>query len=403
MPHTQACSTTLSRRTYHYDCLRGLFQGLLDAAWMTFLVLIAIRCFNASATLKACIVSAGFWGYFFNPIMMAFAKRTGLRNSTLAGIYYILSGFLMLLAASTSSLWVYTSLAIAWQFVSCQVGPVMVQTYAENYEKHERGQRCSTTFLFASILGSIFSYLGGKLLDSHLAYYAWILLIIGLGSFMAAFFVMKIPSSPLKVKASGKVWHNLSLFWKDKLFGWISLSWTLMSLGQWMISPLRIEYMANPAYGCSASNKEIAIITFIVPALSQIISLKVWGYAFDKMNFIFLRIMINLCALLGILLFFHSIDLRFLGLATALMGFSSGGSMLTSNIWVTKIAHPDQVSSYMSAHVWVSGLRGLLAPFLGFFFLAKSDPQTVSYGVTGIGLISIAMFLWAKSHERMQA
>jgi hypothetical protein len=403
MKQTHVSSTALSQVTYRYDCLRGLFQGLLDAAWMTFLVLIAIRCFNASATIKACIVSAGFWGYFCNPVMMKVAKLTGFKNSTLAGLYYIASGLLMLLAASTPYLWVYTSLVIVWQFVSCQVGPIMIQTYAENYEKHERGQRCSTTFLFAAIMGSVFSYCGGRLLDSRLAYYSWILIAIGLGSFMAAFFVMKIPSNPLKMQSSGNIRKSLSLFWKDKLFGWISLAWTLMSLGQWMISPLRIEYMANPQYGCSASNKEIAIITFIVPAISQIVSLKVWGYAFDKINFIFLRIIINLCAMLGILIFFHSTDLLVLGIATALMGFSSGGSMLTSNIWVTKIATKENVSSYMSAHVWVSGLRGLLAPFLGFFFLAKTNPHTVSYVVNGVGLLSIAMFLWAKSHHRMQA
>lgn len=392
-----------SQRTYRFDCLRGGFQGVIDAGWMTFVVLIAIRCFNASNMVKACIVSSGFWGYFLNPLVLSVAIKSRLKTSQLAFLYYILSAFLIAICAFVRYLWLYAVLIILWQFLSCQVGPVMTQVYAENYDKTKRGQYCSTTFLIASTVGSIFSYFGGRFLDLHLNYYTAILLGIALSSVFAAFCVYKIPSKPLNIQKSGDILKNLSLLWKDKLFGWISLGWTLMSLAQWMIMPLRVEYMANPVYQWCATNRQIAITTFVIPAISQIISLKLWGYIFDKLNFMIMRILINACVIAGVLTFFYTNTLFLLGLGTALIGFGSGGGILTTNIWVTKIAPKESVASYTSAHVWVSGLRGLLAPFLGFLFLEKTDPTTVACFVCIMGCVSTGMFLKVKKHKRMQA
>ncbi|MEM7792637.1 MAG: hypothetical protein AAF546_14625, partial [Verrucomicrobiota bacterium] len=58
-------------------------------------------------------------------------------------------------------------------------------------------------------------------------------------------------------------------------------------------------------------------------------------------------------------------------------------------------------SSYMSIHMALTGLRGTLAPFIGYWILTQSAPTTVAY--VGISLIAVAMVLFeaVRKHHRL--
>lgn len=391
-----------SRATYRYDRVRGLFQGFGDAAWMTFIMLVAIRVYDAPSWLKATIAGTGFVGYFFNPLTLALGARTHLRTTQLCAGYLLVCAALMLGAAWAPNLWVYATLVVAWQLVITQVSPVMIQVYSDNYAPKERGRRWSTSFMFASITGSLFAYFGGKLLDLRLSNYTWIFVLIAVASVCASLAVFRIPSQCLRSRHTGNPWHNLSLIWKDSLFGWVLMSWTLMSLAHWMMMPLRFEYMTDSKYGLGASNEQVAVITFMVPAITQILTAKLWGYLFDHLNFMYVRTLINGAFIIGFILFFIASSMVGLGVGSVLIGFASCGGMIASNIWVTKIAEPNKAPAYMSAHSALSGARGLLAPFLGYLFISQLHPLWVSVIAAVMAILSSWMFLKVRSHPRMR-
>jgi len=68
---------------------------------------------------------------------------------------------------------------------------------------------------------------------------------------------------------------------------------------------------------------------------------------------------------------------------------------------VTKIAPPEKTASYMSVHMALTGLRGTLAPFLGYWVLSYSTPSAVA--ILGMILIAIACILFEciRGHKRM--
>ena len=105
---------------------------------------------------------------------------------------------------------------------------------------------------------------------------------------------------------------------------------------------------------------------------------------------------------LGVAGFFFT-DNRFI-LATAMMfvGFSMGGGRIIWHLWVTKIAPPEKVSAYMSVHMALTGARGTVAPFIGYWILSASTPQGVAWAGMLLIVISTVLFECLRNHERFE-
>jgi len=89
------------------------------------------------------------------------------------------------------------------------------------------------------------------------------------------------------------------------------------------------------------------------------------------MNFFTLRILLNAGYLLGILSFFTGGGVIGLWAGALLFGISNAGADLAWSLWVTKVAPPERVTDYMAVHTFLTGFRGLFAPFAAFACAAR--------------------------------
>ena len=78
--------TAVSRTalTYRYDRWRALASGILEAAGSTFLLLIAVRWFNAGDTAKALVAAGGSFGLTLGPWVVAQVETLRWRTSLAA-------------------------------------------------------------------------------------------------------------------------------------------------------------------------------------------------------------------------------------------------------------------------------------------------------------------------------
>ena len=85
----------------------------------------------------------------------------------------------------------------------------------------------------------------------------------------------------------------------------------------------------------------------------------------------------------------------------AFQGAAMGGGKIFWGLWVTKIAPEEKASSYMSIHMALTGLRGTLAPFIGYWILAYATAGAVAW--TGMALIGVAIVLFecVRSNRRL--
>lgn len=389
-----------AEHTYRYDKLRAPFYGILEAGWSTFALVIAIRYFDAPDKYKSFIAGAWSMGYLLTPLTLYLVAKLRYRSSIACACMFGVSAVLMVGATLAQSLLIFTLLIMLSQIATAQQGPLMLQIYADNYTSKERGGRMTVPFILTALSAIIFAYFGGKLLDASIEYYRILFAIITLAAVAAAWAVAKIPSQRLSTEHIGNPWQSFSLIWKDKLFGYLLGSWMLLGFGNLITLPIRIEYLANPEYGVNASNTQIAFLILIVPATARICSTKLWGSIFDRMHLITTRNLLSSVFLLSIGCFFFTTNLIVLTLAMALLGVAVGGGKIVWSLWVTKIAPDEKASSYMSIHMALTGFRGTLAPFIGYWILSKSAPTYVAISGMLLIVLSIILFEVVRRHPR---
>jgi predicted MFS family arabinose efflux permease len=255
-------------------------------------------------------------------------------------------------------------------------------------------------FILTSISTFLFSLVGGRLLDQSLEYYRSLLWIMALSALVYSWVINRIPSTSLSARTVGNPWQNLSLIWKDRLFGYLLGSWMLLGLGHLITVPIRVEYLANPEFGINSDNVEIAFLLAGVPSIVRMLSTKLWACVFDRFHLVTMRNLLSVVSLIAMALFFFAKSLTVLTIAMVFFGLSMGGGKIIWHLWVIKIAPPEKVSAYMSVHMAFTGLRGTVAPFLGYWILRQSTPQGVAWAGMLLIFISMVLFECLRKHKR---
>ena len=387
--------------TKKYDLRRNLFNGIVEASFYSSVLLVAIRHFGASDTAKSLLAGGSCLGFLLAPGFLLLIGKCKVPVSRICALLTVGTGTGILLSSSANSAWIYTGWVLAACILAGQVLSLMVHVYSRNYRSGERGRKISGNLMLSAIVGAGTALLIGRLLDDDLNHFRPIAVVVFLFCLCTAFYHLKIPSLPLK-QGTGGLGQDLRHALKDRLFFWMLTGWMLMGIGNLVTIPLRIEYLANPAYGIDASNTVVLAITLVIPLLTRVASIPVWGWAFDRFNLAFVRIAINLFFLVGLFFYFQTKDLLFLSLAAGLIGWATGGGTMAWTLWVTKVAPSGRESSYMSVHTFFTGLRGVPAPFVGYWIITTLGPSQVGWtSVLLIGL-SCLIFLGLAKNPRLK-
>lgn len=369
----------IARQTYFWDRIRGGGHGIVETCWSVFALLVAIRVFAADESLKQFIPAGLGIGFLLSPIGLSLANRLPLRISTIIALTWVgvavgLAGMIL-----SPSIVLFVVCVAGAQIAASQAASMLTHLYAANYPANKRGSWLSTTFLIASFLGIGFGYLGGELLDWNVRTYP---VVFGTGiiaALAAAFAASRIPSERAHTLQTVNPLRSLAVAWDDKLFGMMLTAWMLMGLGNLMLIPLRVEYLANPLYGINASNAQISALLISTVLTFRLLSTKIWGHLFDRINVVTLRVSLNLVFGASIIFFFFTDRIWVMGIGCALLGTAFGGGGILWTLYVTKIAPPDKVATYMSVHGFTSGLRMAAAPLIGYTVMEFSHPAFAAW------------------------
>ena len=391
----------IAETTQKYDLRRNFFNGIVEASFSATALLVAIRHFEASDHAKSLIAGGSCLGFLLAPGFLLLIGKSKLPVSRICALLMLGTAIGILLSATANSAWAYAG----WLLLACvlagQVPSLMVHIYSRNYPSGQRGRKISGNLMLSAVVGAGTALTIGWVLDQNLNHFRPGAVVIFLFCTCTAYFHLKIPSVPLKAD-SGGLSKDLRHALKDRLFFWMLTGWMLMGIGNLVTIPLRVEYLANPVYGIDASNTVVLAITLVVPLFTRVASIPVWGWAFDRFNLAFVRIAINLFFLVGLFLYFQTQDLVFLGLASALIGWATGGGTMAWTLWVTKVAPAGRESSYMSIHSFFTGVRGVPAPFVGYWIISTLGPGQVGWtSVILIGMSSL-IFLALSTDRRLK-
>jgi len=355
-----------AQQTFRLDCGRMVFAGVLESAANTFLLLIAVRHFEAGALAKALVAAGGSVGLLLSPLAVSWVEYHRWPATRGAARILFLGSAACAVAALFPTLWLFVPASVLALATSSAVIPLMTQVYHDNYPTAQRGKLYSRSFMLRIGAAMAFSWLGGMFLDAYPQGFRWLMLVFSVAFALAAGFVRKIPSNPLQLSGGTHPLHALRFVREDRLFRQTLIVWMFMGFANLMMLPMRVEYLGNPRYGLTLSAAGIAWLTGVIPNLARLIMNPVWGWLFDRMNFFALRTSINLGFALGILAFFTSNSPNGLVIGAVIYGISNAGGDIAWGLWVTKFAPPGRVTDYMSVHTFLTGVRGVAAPVIAF-------------------------------------
>ncbi len=379
------------KKTFRWDCVRGGLSGIVETGYGGFALIVAIGVFQAPDTVKGIIAAAGPLGLLFNPVSLSLFSRTGLSASRLAAWIAYASGLCLLVASFSSSLMGFLIPACLAFALAAQSMPLLVQIWTFNYPSNKRGAYLSISMMVNVAVAFVFSVLGGWILDSDIAFYRWVFASIAVSYILMGVAISRISSKPVQKGAAQNPLKNLGYAIEDKKFGVLLVSWMFLGFGNLMVLPLRVEYLLQPEYGIVASKLTVMMVTIGIPAAFRFLTSRVWGYLFDHIDFMLLRIVLNAMIMLSIILFLTTTNMWMILASAAVLGTAMAGANISWSLWVTKFAKPERAPSYMSVHTFTTGFRGILAPFLGFYLI--SDLGATNTAIVGSTLVLISIII----------
>ncbi len=383
---------TATQTTFRYERMRAVTGGILETAGTTFLLLIAVKHFESGAMAKAFIAAGGSLGLMLSPLVVQRVEAWGIPTAVAASRAAMLGAACFVVMALVPLLPVYVIGGVVAMASASATIPLMTQVYQENYPDGERGRLFSKALIVRIGTAALFSELGGRLLSTNIEEnFRWLLLMFAAAFAFGAWCLARIPSRPLVASGSSHPLRALRYAKEDRLFRLTLIAWMFMGMGNLMMYPLRVEYLANPRYGLALDVAMIALLVGVIPNVARLIMSPLWGWLFDRMNFFTLRMTLNIGFAVGILSFFTSDSFTGLVLGAIVFGISNAGGDVAWSLWVTKFAPPERVADYMSVHTFFTGVRGVAAPVLGFHLVQTMPVKTL--GIISTGLVACSVLL----------
>jgi hypothetical protein len=362
--------------------------GIIETASATFLLLIAVRWFEAGALAKGLVAAGSGLGLLVTPLVVSKVEAAGIPVSRAASQLALAGAVALGLAAIAPMLVIFVPTSMIGMAAASALIPLLTQIYQDNYPELTRGRFFSRTIMIRIISAAAFAYGAGHLLSWNIGAFRALLVIFCAALLFSSWCLAHIPSTPLHVSGGRHPFRALKYVRDDRVFRTTLIAWMLMGFANLMMLPLRVEYLASPRYGLAMRPDTIALLTGVVPNIARLVMSPVWGWLFDRVNFFVLRMSLNMGFALGIASFFTSDTMPGLVLAAVIFGVSVAGGDVAWSLWVTKVAPPERVADYMSAHTFFTGVRGLLAPIVGFALVAR-------WSMSAVGWLSAALIVAA--------
>lgn len=232
--------------TFFYERLRAVSSGILETAGTTFLLLIALRGFEAGASAKALVASGGSAGLLLGPLVVAAARISGRPIAGVAALLAFSGCLCFAIMATVRFLPVFVIGSLLSMAAASAAIPLLTQIYQENYPENRRGQLFSKAVMIRIGVSALFSELAGQFLSRHFRYFPGLLLVFAGAFAFAGFCLSRCPSRPLAASEVANPLRALRFAHEDRLFRHTLICWMLMGFANLMMLPMRVEYLANP-------------------------------------------------------------------------------------------------------------------------------------------------------------
>ena len=377
MQQSDEMNLQLEKRTHGIDTFRYVGDGIVQPLMDSVVMLIAIRVFQVGDGLKGLIAAANFIGFLLAAPLTASLARTMIARSRILSLLTGIAAVSALVAASTQSAILYAVAATITIASMSTRQPFFTDLYREIYHPDRRARLLSLGLRLQVGAALVFGFLYGWLLDTELGLWRVVLVLAGITLLACAAAISRLPGAKPVPRKSHWL-EAVTLPFRNLTFGYVSLSWMLIGFANLWTLPLRVVYLTETQRGLGLSPFTITLILVVLPSLAKILVNPIWVRVYEKLSFPVMRIAINMFFFTAIPLFFLTGNVLVISFASFLFGMGTAGSPIIWQLWVTRIAPPEETQVYQASHAFYAGVRGVIGPFVGLVALGTMSFRQIS-------------------------
>ncbi len=263
-----------------------------------------------------------------------------------------------------------------------------------NYERSLRARITGRLQAITSLMVVLVTGAGGLLLDlSPLAFRfvfggGAVLGLLGVWAFRGVTVQRESRQLVMERRGTRKGSNRNSFFFilrNDKLYARYQLHQFISGMANMALEPPLVYLLSkqiNASYSASIG------ITMLIPFSLAMITMPFWARYLDRVHVAEFRARQNSLWVIGVLFMFvgaWQLSLVWLAIGRILTGIVNGGGNLAWQLGHNDFAPKDQLASYMSIHVTLTGVRGAFAPFLGMALYLGWSGKSYVPGSDGLG------------------
>lgn len=282
--------------------------------------------------------------------------------------------------------------------------PAQNSIYQRNIGPTRRARVFGFTISLSMLVSVVVTFIAGRLLDIHEQSFHWILMGTGVCGFISAAILANIPiQSSIRERIPNDLnWKQtllepitgtFKLLKENKPFAAFERSFSIYGMGYIMMQPIIPIYLVDKLHLSYTSN---FMAKGILSQLGMLLLSPMIGKLHDKMHpFRFIAISFGLLMVFPILFVTSSLwqgeafmPVLIVFLAYLIFGIAMTGVNIAWNMSSIFFAGEQDASIYQSVHVTMTGIRGLIAPVLGFALLKLIN-------ITAVFVVAAGFFAWA--------
>ncbi len=396
-----------AKTTFRYDLPYGISKGFVLAGSASVAGVIVKKTFGAADYEVALLYSSISLGLLFSIFLAAHAEKPNKMNyvfypDMLARVFFILTSVVSVIWSQSLPFTLMLCAAYALNAVNT---PVITSIYRTHYPDDARGKIMSTVRTVFNLAFVVASYVFGLMLEQDGRNYIFVYPIIGLVGIWGCLQFRKIPMLPSLSNGMTTPQHPLigaiRVLRTDKSFAYFMLYWAIFGFAALMIDPVKTIFVTDPLHGINASYEEAILAVTVIPQAVMLLTFAFWGRQIDRYGVIRIRFLLNILPTINLLIFYFADDLTWIYIASVLQGLSMSGAQLSWQLCVMEFAPKHEVGLYMGVHTMLTGVRGLIAPFVGAYLIGGAGiHNTFLVGFMLMLTSTVMMIRFAKSRDR---
>jgi len=353
-----------SRPTFRYDISAALLYGI-QLGIMMMASVFARKALDATKTEVALIIAA-------QPAGMLWSMYWGhlASNRRKMPFYFwpaVIGRGLLILAAFASNSLAFAIVILVSFAISMLATPVYTGIIRANYPDDCRGLIVSRVRATLFLTGSVAAYLAGRFMDRSIDYAHILFVVAGIAGVLAATVFSRIKVRREKwlekhVPERFSLVKSFGVLFSNPKFGIFQL---LFSTSAFATHMARLVILLILTDVLKADYTECAIALQVVPRLFVVLTTIIVGVYVDRWNPLLVRAVFVLIGFPSSLIIYFGGSIVPVYFAMALWGIALGGGGIVWALGSMYFAPERQVPAYQGVHTTLTGVRGILGPFVG--------------------------------------